>query len=279
MALAIDREWLPEERKWGLLLRAAEGYGVDAPDGGLAGAVVLARYGTTLASVGMMLVAERFGRRGLGQALLSHLLAEAGDVTVSLYATENGRPLYEKLGFRTVGKSVTFTGLFRRNPQQPATGSAAEPATEATGPAAGATTRPAAAADLRAIIEVDEAAFGTDRGHILRELPAFAEQLRVLAAGGKIIGYAGAWLNGNITVIGPIVAPDGPGAQLLIGDLARNVAGPLRLDLDPDRTELPSWATAHGMRRAGQTSFMVRGSWPPPGHRDRLYAPLTVALT
>jgi GNAT superfamily N-acetyltransferase len=59
---------------------ASEVFGLDAPDGkGLAGAVVLTRWGTDLASVGMMLVAARYGRRGLGQALMEHLLRAAGE--------------------------------------------------------------------------------------------------------------------------------------------------------------------------------------------------------
>jgi hypothetical protein len=45
LALAVDREWPAEEHKWTLLLEAAEAYGVDDPSGGLAGAVVLGRYG------------------------------------------------------------------------------------------------------------------------------------------------------------------------------------------------------------------------------------------
>src|SRR5581483_930457 len=65
-ALAVSRDWGPERRKWSLLLEAAEPYGIDAPDGSLAGAVVLARYGPALASAGMMLVAEKFSRQGLG---------------------------------------------------------------------------------------------------------------------------------------------------------------------------------------------------------------------
>ena len=64
LALSADREWPAEERKWALLLDAAEGYGIDDPDGGLAGAVVLARYGPGLASVGMMLVASRRATAG-----------------------------------------------------------------------------------------------------------------------------------------------------------------------------------------------------------------------
>ena len=88
VALSIDRGWLPERSKWALLLAETEAFGVDAPDGGLAGCVVLARYGPDLASVGMMLVAARYGRRGLGRALMEHLLAEAGGATVTLFATD-----------------------------------------------------------------------------------------------------------------------------------------------------------------------------------------------
>ena len=100
MALSVDRGWSPERSKWSLLLGACQTFGVDAPDGrGLAGAVVLTRWGPDLASVGMMLVAARYGRRGLGRGLMEHVIAEAGDATVTLFATDLGRPLYEKLGF------------------------------------------------------------------------------------------------------------------------------------------------------------------------------------
>ena len=102
--------------KWSLLLAASEVFGVDAPDGhGLAGAVVLTRWGPDLAAVGMMLVAARYGRRGLGRALMEHLLATAGDdATVTLFATDMGRPLYEKLGFAAVRRNVPSSAVPRR---------------------------------------------------------------------------------------------------------------------------------------------------------------------
>ena len=62
VALSLDRGWSAERAKWSLLLAASEVFGVEAPDGGgLAGAVVLTRWGPDLASVGMMLVAARYG--------------------------------------------------------------------------------------------------------------------------------------------------------------------------------------------------------------------------
>ena len=239
VALSVDRGWSPERAKWSLLLGACETFGVDAPDGrGLAGAVVLTRWGADLASVGMMLVAARYGRRGLGRALMEHLIAEAGEATVTLFATDLGRPLYEKLGFLPVRRSVSFVGAFR-----PAGGAASPPAS-----AAGCAARAATEADLPAILAVDHAAFGADRSHVLTRLPGFADRIpcsqtppgRRTCPSSAISGYAAAWRNTpSSTIIGPLVAPDAQAAQQLIVDLAAHARGSIRLDLDPDRPELP----------------------------------------
>jgi GNAT superfamily N-acetyltransferase len=293
--LSVDRGWLPERAKWSLLLEVSEVFGIDAPGGGdggngadgagsgdgvLAGAVVLTRYGADLASVGMMLVAARYGRRGLGRALMEHLLAEAGDATVTLFATDLGKPLYDKLGFRTIRRSAAFTGPFRAGPADPA--EAAEPA-EPAGAARAADnskmrTRPAAAADMASIIDVDKAAFGADRSRLLRRLPAFAGPLLVLETEHGVAGFAASWQNHTSTVIGPVVAPDGAAARRLIGDLAAGIRGQVRLDLDPDRPELPPWAVRHGLQPAGLNAVMAYGDRPPPGDPARLFTPISIAL-
>lgn len=260
MALSTDRGWLPEKRKWGLLLDTSEIFGVDAPDGsGLAGSVTLTRYGAGHASVGMMLVAARYGRRGLGRTLLTHLLDAAGDATVTLFATSMGRPLYEKLGFKATGRSVSFTGRFRPGPEEPSI-----------------TTSPATESDLPAIVALDKAAFGADRSHILRRLPDFAEEIRVSE---DAAGYAAAWSNGQTMVIGPVIAADAATARRLITDSAATVRGPVRLELDPDRPELPAWAQSRGLTAGNLNTVMAYGPWDPPGDRSRVFAPITVALT
>jgi GNAT superfamily N-acetyltransferase len=266
--LAADRGWLPEKRKWGLLLEAAEVFGIDAPDGGLAGSVTLARYGAEHASVGMMLVAARYGRRGLGRTLMTHLLDAADGATVTLFATDMGRPLYEKLGFRPVRRSVSFVGYFRRD--------------AAAAAAAGATTRPATGADLESILELDQAAFGADRSGFIRRLPAFADKILVCqtdASRRGITGYAAMWSNGDVKVIGPVIAADGATARRLITDLAAAAHGQVRLDLDPDRPELPAWAEARGLPPRGLNTVMARGPRDPSGDRERVFAPISVALT
>jgi hypothetical protein len=44
---------------------------------------------------------------------MEHVITAAGDATVTLFATDLGRPLYEKLGFAPVRRSVSFVGTFQ----------------------------------------------------------------------------------------------------------------------------------------------------------------------
>jgi GNAT superfamily N-acetyltransferase len=305
IALSVDRGWSPEASKWSLLLVASAVFGVDAPDGrGLAGAVALTRWAADYAAVGMMLVAARYGRRGLGRALMDHALRAAGrGATVTLFATDMGRPLYEKLGFLPVRRSVSFVGTFRRgrvglgpsarpsrvsaDAQPSRAGSGARPSRAGSGArprrvAPGVPAefiRPAAETDLPSILAVDQAAFGADRGRVINRLPGFAEQLTVLETAQGIGGYAAAWRNlPSSAIIGPVVAPDAEAAKRLIADLAAKVSGTIRLDLDPDRPELPAWAHARGLEPVGRTTVMAHGELPNRGAPDRLFTPISVAL-
>jgi GNAT superfamily N-acetyltransferase len=289
VALAVDRGWSPERAKWSLLLGCAEVFGIDAPDGAvpsggrLAGAVVLTRWGSDLASVGMMLVATRYARRGLGRALMEHVIAEAGDATVTLFATDMGRPLYEKLGFLPVRRSVSFVGTFRRDgggpgPRLIQAGHGGRAAEDGPGVRAECI-RTAAEADLPSILAVDQAAFGADRGRVLNRLPGFAERLAVLETGQGISGYAAAWRSHpSSATIGPVVAPDAAAAKRLITDLAATVSGNVRLDLDPERPELPAWAHARGLEPVSRTTVMALGGLTDRGTPDRLFTPISVAL-
>lgn len=274
VALSVDRGWLPEKAKWSLLLAASQPFGIDAPDGrGLAGVVVLTRWDADYASVGMMLVASRYQRRGLGKALMEHLLAAAGTgATVTLFATDMGKPLYEKLGFKPVRRNVSFVGRF--------TPGRAAVATAASAVARAGTVRDATPADLPAILAADRVAFGADRGPILSRLPGFAERLAILEdPADGITGYAAAWRNHVAsTVIGPLVAADHEAAALLVTHLAAGMPTPVRLDLDPDRPELPAWANAHGLEPVARTLVMAHGEVIPRGTPERLFTPISVAL-
>ncbi|GAA3629085.1 GNAT family N-acetyltransferase [Streptomyces chitinivorans] len=275
--LAADRGWTREKHKWRLLLTAGQGYGIDAPGddprGGLIGACVLTSYGPRPGSpdsrahtcVGMVLVAERHARRGLGRHLMRHALGEAGDAVVFLTATSNGRPLYEELGFTAVGTTVMLTGRLApaRSPGPPVP------------------VRDAAAADLPAVLALDARAFGADRTHLIARLPSFADHFVVAAshAGpGGIAGFAAAWPNEGTTVIGPVVAEDETTARALITELASRTGGPVRYDADLHHRGLVDWLRSGGLDGDFTTTVMVRGAPDVPGDPGLRFAPYSVAL-
>jgi GNAT superfamily N-acetyltransferase len=259
--LCADRGWLGESGRWRLLLAIGEVYGIDDPAGGLAGSVVLTRYGRRLAAVGMMVVASRHGRRGLARRLMRHVLALAEGATVYLTATDQGRPLYDQLGFRAVDSSVTYGGMFAPDPAVAGT---------ASGPV-----RPVTAANLAALTAEDASVFGADRRHVLAELMTFADSFLMLDSPAS--GYAAAWTKDGTRVIGPVVAADLGAATRLVASLAAGWAGPVRLDILGRHQELADWALTRGLARAGTTALMTYGG-DLPGDRARLYGPVTVAI-
>ncbi len=77
-------------------------------DGVPAGATYTYHDGTSLGVYQVGTLPEHRGN-GVARALMTAVLAEYPDVPVMLTATDQGRPLYEKLGFRTVSEALWWT--------------------------------------------------------------------------------------------------------------------------------------------------------------------------
>ncbi|GHF04412.1 GNAT family N-acetyltransferase [Streptomyces griseoluteus] len=262
--LSEDRGWAREEHKWGLLLTAGHGYGIDDPDGGLVAACVVTEYGSAqrveLGAIGMVLVAERHSRKGVGRRLMRHVVAAKDGTPLTLHATPLGRPLYEEIGFKTVGQAEMLMGHFTPDGSEPSV-----------------LTRAATAEDLPSILRLDAEVFGVDRTPILVRLPAFADQVRVAEEDGRIIGYTAAWPNMRTHVVGPLIARDTETAKALVESLAAHSDRPLRTDLDVRHEELLVWAKERGLAPVMSNAVMMLGTPDLPGDWTRRFAPLTVA--
>ncbi|HWC84711.1 MAG TPA: GNAT family N-acetyltransferase [Pseudonocardiaceae bacterium] len=259
LAMTADRGWRYPPERWRFLLANAEVFGCDDPAGGLAGAVLLARYKPKLAAIGTLLVATRHSRTGLGTRLMRYVLELAGSSTTFLYATPMGRPLYEKLGFQPVHTVAALTGRF-----------AADDIPDAT--------RAAGPADLAAITRLDAEVFGADRSALLAALPGYARHLRVMESAGRITGFVAALPGVDQTYVGPLVAASDADARTLITSVAGRSDDPVRLDLDRSRAGLVRWLTERGLADVTGHPLMVLGDGALPGDRSRLVLPLMSAL-
>ncbi|SOD63789.1 Predicted N-acetyltransferase YhbS [Streptomyces zhaozhouensis] len=269
--LADEHGWGREEHKWRLLLASGTGYGVDAPEddpvGGLLASVIRTSYAERWHAVGMMLVAGRHQRRGLGLRLMRRVIEDAAGAPLLLTATDQGRPLYERLGFKAVGGITTLRGTF-----------AAPPAGEDGEDAGGVAVRPARAADLPEILAYDLTAFGADRTELLARLPRFADRLLVARTpDGRLAGFGASWPNVSTTSIGPLVADDASVARALLTPLALDTPTPARFDVGDDQPELARWLAARGLKETGRTELMIHGAPAPPGTPARRFAPFSMA--
>jgi GNAT superfamily N-acetyltransferase len=243
--LAESRSWPREENKWEFLLAHGEGWGL-FDEQGLAGTTIVTRY-PELASISMVLVAERCARQGHGRRLVSHVL----DTGVStLFATSLGRPLYEKLGFHAVGLTDIHVGTY-------------------TGPISDIS-HIATSADLDELVALDTKVTGISRAYMWESLLTMGS-VRMSANGA-----AGSWrVRDDLLLIGPVIADTPADACALIADSAAG-NGPVRVDVhDP---EVVAFVRAHGMESWGECTWMVRGAEQLPGDRTRYHAPLLQAL-
>jgi GNAT superfamily N-acetyltransferase len=255
--LAASRDWPREEVKWRLGLDAGSALGVDDPGGGLAGSVTVSRYEPGLAVIGLLVVSARHGRRGLGRRLMEHALCAADGRVTYLFATPEGRPLYESMGFRVQDHVTRHLGTYRAGPA-------------AAGPGH-VLVRPAVPADQAEVRALDQAAFGADRATVLGRLAGLAGQ-SVVADGRGIAGHGSAWLSLGTRFIGPVVARDDATARRLIETLAAAADGPVRIDVPARFAGMSAWLAGRGLRPASANPLMSYQGRPLPGARDQLYA-------
>lgn len=201
-----------------------------------------------LGFVGNMIVADSQRRRGVGSAIIDGIvsyLEAAGCTRLELNATSDGRPLYERHGFASIGRSAAAR-LARGLPL----------ARDAS-----VSIRHARPADIDDLAAYDLPRFGGDRRALLAMLlddPA-ALILRAERA-GTLAGYA--CVRPDAPRIGPLVADDPSVAEALVAesfDLAPS-AYELRLNLPPNNRSGTDWLHRLGVPIEPWDGRMARGT-------------------
>ncbi|HEX5591016.1 MAG TPA: GNAT family N-acetyltransferase [Candidatus Limnocylindrales bacterium] len=200
--------------------------------------------------VGTIWVEPAVRGAGLGRALTQAVIDDleaAGCRSLVLVATDQGLPLYERMGFelQTRYRILEAPGL------DPA-GSAADPAVRAF-----------EARDLEAILELDLNATGEDRGHAIRRFAA-PGTTKVLESDGEVRAFVirAPW-GGGATI-----APD-PAHAMRILEARRLAAGPggrVRVGLVEDNAAGLAHLEAAGLAPIWSAPRLARGEpmeWRP----------------
>ncbi|MCC7047772.1 MAG: GNAT family N-acetyltransferase [Alphaproteobacteria bacterium] len=259
-ALSRDASWPHRVEDWAFVLRLAASFGLFRPSGELVATAMWWPLGDRYAATGMIIVSRTARRQGLARRLLQEILAEAGQRSLTLNATQDGYRLYESVGFRPTRGIHQHQGLV------------------STAPAITEQVRSLSPADAVLVLALDRSATGVDRRAALQALASVASGV-VLERANRPVGFAFIRTFGRGLVIGPVTAPDRAGAMALIGYwLARHAGEFVRVDIPDEDSALGQWLEQQGLARVDVVTTMWRGTMPAVDTTARVYGLVNQAL-
>jgi GNAT superfamily N-acetyltransferase len=259
--LSVEAGWNQNVADWRFMLAAGRGFGLRGADGRWEASSLVLPLGARLAWISMVLVTQARRRGGVGTGLLKRCIAEVQSkgAVAGLDATEEGRPIYLPLGFRDLYRISRwhFDGAEERP--------------------SGVALRPMSAADLPAVLTLDRAMSGMERGALLTHLASRQPAAAWIAEReGRVAGFALGREGRTATSIGPVIADAETTGLALIARAASAVAGPFIIDVPDAHAEIVAWLQRHGAVSPRGYMRMTLGTAPgldDPSHVFALAGP------
>jgi ribosomal protein S18 acetylase RimI-like enzyme len=233
--LSAQAGWNQTAEDWGTLLELSpEGCLAIEVEGHLAATTTLLCYGRRLAWIGMVLTKTEYQRRGFARKLLAHTLESAdkmGIETIKLDATDQGQPLYERLGFRSEQEIERWSRPGGNDAQLPAGRTSGEEPWR----------------------DLDSLVFGADRSQLLERLaqlnpPRSISRSYLFSRAGRVTAY-----------LGPCVSENPRTARRMIEECIQNTSRAWSWDLFPRNRDAVVLARNLGFSPKRHLVRMARG--------------------
>ncbi len=258
--LSTSVGWDYDEHEIGTVLSSGKIFGHKNAQGKIVSCAAIIPYDNSIASVGMVIVNKAYRGLGLGKKATQKCLdSVSADIKVMLIATEEGKLLYQNMGFTTVNyvhKYLCNSYKITDDKNKPNT-----------------TIEKYSEKDFAGIVDLDEAAFGDSRRCFLtNRIKQSRECLVVKDRKANITGYGISILGPVNLIIGPIVAPNDQTAALILDRLASDYQGKLRIDVPPNQDKFMYFLEQSGFVKVNQPPIMAINTDSLPPRDDNLYA-------
>jgi predicted GNAT family N-acyltransferase len=251
--------WDYDEYEIGTVMSSGKIFGHKNDEGKIVSSAAIIQYDNNLASIGMVIVNKNFRGLGLGKEATQKCIDfVSSDTSIMLIATEEGKPLYEKMGFRTVDcvhkyLCDNYTAVKSLNNSS-------------------VTIEDFNGINFNDILDLDKAAFGDKRSNFLHNRIKQSKQCLVVKDNkANIIGYGISILGPTNLILGPIVAPDSHTAALILDRLVSDHQGKLRIDVPSGKEEFMLFLEQCGFKKASNPPIMVINSICMPLRNNTLF--------
>lgn len=256
----IYQYWDYDEHEINTIMSVGTVYGHKSNQDEIISSAAIIPYSNKLASIGMVIVHENYRGYGLGKDLTQICIQTVPNtVPIMLIATEDGYPLYEKLGFQSLtsvhklikNNKISIYPIEKNNDFN---------------------LLPLVDSDFFDVCKLDQNAVGANRELFLASRIKQAKQ-GVIAKNknGNLIGY-GLSIEGPINLIlGPIVADDHSVATHIIHHLSSDYKGKLRIDVPDGQNSFIQYLEQCGFKKVSQPPVMILNSIKLPKRNNTLY--------
>lgn len=250
-ALSRAVQWPHRAEDWELFLSLSRGAVV--LEGETVVATALATPFGDVATANMIIVDAARRGAGLGRRVMEAAMARVSAREWRLVATQDGLPLYEKMGFVGYGEIRQMQGIV------------AAPGAVAALP------ERATAADLEGLVALDKGATGMERRALYEALLRMGT-VHVQRQAGEIVALAALRIFGRGEVLGPVIARTEDEARGLMAPIIACAEGRfLRVDTPLD-SGMADWLGGLGLARAGGGILMRKGAATPCPGPQRAFA-------
>ncbi|MED1863789.1 GNAT family N-acetyltransferase [Fictibacillus nanhaiensis] len=251
--------WDYDDQEIKTILSSGKIFGHKNSKGKIVSSAAIVPYDTNLASIGMVIVHSDYRGFGLGKKVTQQCIARVSkETSIMLISTEDGKPLYESLNFRTVDAVHKFLC-------EDFVCATLEVNNEFT-------LETYKVGDFHQVMVLDSAAFGGKRSKFLHNRIEQSKRCIVVKNQNREIVGFGLSVQGPINLlVGPVVAPDFKTAASIMKELAANHHGNLRIDVPSGHHDFMTFLHTCGFNKVNEPPVMMKNSSTMP-HRDgRLY--------
>lgn len=251
--------WDYDEHEINTIFSSGNIYGHKNAEGRIVSSAAIIHYDTNLASLGMVIVHPEYRGLGLGKEVTQTCIDSVSEETsIMLISTKEGKPLYERIGFKSVdvvhkflcetfiSNTLDLSNEFTLEHYHPS--------------------------DFSKVKELDSAAFGDERNTFLfNRINQSKQRIVVKDRNNDILGF-GLSVQGPIhLIVGPIVAPDCKTAASIINALAFNHGGNLRIDVPSGHPDFMTFLRKCGFEKVNEPPIMMKNSATMPSRNHELY--------
>ncbi|UOB81853.1 GNAT family N-acetyltransferase (plasmid) [Bacillus sp. ZJS3] len=215
--------WDYDESELKTVLSCGHIFGHKNINGEVVSSAAIIPYENKLASLGMVIVNQDYRGLGLGKEIVEACIDKVPiNNSIILISTEEGKPLYERMGFTTVdyihkfiGQNIKYSYIPNKYDLR------VESITEK---------------DINEIIELDKEAFGDKRTSLIKNrINQSHDNLIVKDKTNNLKGFGLSIKGPENLILGPIVAPDIEMALFIISKLTKNYSGKIRIDVPSEQ--------------------------------------------